>query len=329
MRCALCIFMEAVAKPVYACLHMSILREEVLKSNFGPTIWTDAARVVRPVREEKESEEKRIEKSHLPSGQMRDQKLHPALKSKYSKHLGLGALLEFQLFKKCTPLWREALFEVNMYKTHVELFKKCTRLRREAHFEVKMVKTPQCWNTFGRWAVQNCARRCGAKHTSKIFEVNMIKTPRSDHFWAFNGHFSWQAQDSASCQKWAKPAGFAVVAKTTAGVGRLKRIQTTLHYNYNCNYDCNYTTIAPTATTTTTLRYTRLQLHYTYDCSHTTTATATAIATANKYNYNVLQLHLYNCNCNYNCDTTLQLHNYNYNYNYTTLQIHYNYTRLH
>ena len=119
MRCALWIFMEAVAKPVYACLHMSILREEVLKSNVGPTIWTDAARVVRAVREEKESEEKRIEKSHLPSGQMRDQKLHPALKSKYSKHLGLGALLQVEMSKKCTPLWREAHVQVKIIKTEV------------------------------------------------------------------------------------------------------------------------------------------------------------------------------------------------------------------
>jgi hypothetical protein len=39
-------------------------------------------------------------------------------------------------------LWREAHFEVKMYKTHhsreVEMSKKCTPLWREAHFEVKM-----------------------------------------------------------------------------------------------------------------------------------------------------------------------------------------------
>ena len=90
--------------------------------------------------------------------------------------------------KICTPLWREAHFEVKMYKTHpwsdhfwklrcrksarrcgakhilkskctkhtilgplleVAMSKKCTPLWREEHFEVKMYKTPQCRTTFG------------------------------------------------------------------------------------------------------------------------------------------------------------------------------------
>ena len=104
-------------------------------------------------------------------------------KSKCVKTLrGLGPLLEVEMLKKCTPLWREAHFEVKMYITHhspdhfwklrcrksarrcgakhiskskcskktpffgplleVEMSKKCTPLWREAHFEVKMYKTP-------------------------------------------------------------------------------------------------------------------------------------------------------------------------------------------
>ena len=90
-----------------------------------------------------------------PAGQMRDEKLHAVVarstfrsqnvqntpfsdhfwklrcrksvrrcgakhisKSKCAKHLSFGALLEFEMLKKCTPLWREAHLEVNMYKTH-------------------------------------------------------------------------------------------------------------------------------------------------------------------------------------------------------------------
>ena len=90
-----------------------------------------------------------------PAGQMRDEKLHavlarstfpsqnvqttPALdhfwklrcrksarrcgakhisKSKCTKHLSFGPLLEVEMLKKCTPLWREAHFQVKMYKTH-------------------------------------------------------------------------------------------------------------------------------------------------------------------------------------------------------------------
>ena len=45
-----------------------------------------------------------------PSGQIS--------KSKCTKHTRSGSLLEVQMSKRCTPLWREAHFEVKMYKTH-------------------------------------------------------------------------------------------------------------------------------------------------------------------------------------------------------------------
>ena len=38
-------------------------------------------------------------------------------KSKCAKHTILGPLLEVEMLKKCTPLWREAHFQVKMYKT--------------------------------------------------------------------------------------------------------------------------------------------------------------------------------------------------------------------
>ena len=52
------------------------------------------------------------------------------LKLKCTKHTILGPLLEVEMLKKCTPLWREAHFEVKMYKTH------------------------QCRTTFGSWDVE-------------------------------------------------------------------------------------------------------------------------------------------------------------------------------
>ena len=109
-------------------------------------------------------------------------------KSKVSKNGGLGPLLEVAMSKKCTPLWREAHFEVKMYKTHhvrtifggsrcrksvrrcgakhiskskctkhtmygpfleVQMSKKCTPLWREAHFEVKMYKAHHVRTIFG------------------------------------------------------------------------------------------------------------------------------------------------------------------------------------
>ena len=81
------------------------------------------------------------------------------LKSKCAKHTMVGPLLEVAMSKKCTPLWREAHFEVKMYKTHhvrttfggsdvEKVSKKCTPLWREAHFEVKSVKNWGFWAFF-------------------------------------------------------------------------------------------------------------------------------------------------------------------------------------
>ena len=90
-----------------------------------------------------------------PSGQMRDEKLHAVVarstfpsqnvqstptsdhfwklrcwksahrcgakhisKSKCTKHTNAGPLWQVEMSKKCTPLWREAHFQVKMYKTH-------------------------------------------------------------------------------------------------------------------------------------------------------------------------------------------------------------------
>ena len=77
-------------------------------------------------------------------------------KSKCTKHTSVGPLLEVEMSKKCTPLWREAHFQVKMYKTpHVRAtfggsdVEKCTPLWREAHFQVKMYKTPHVRASFG------------------------------------------------------------------------------------------------------------------------------------------------------------------------------------
>ena len=56
-------------------------------------------------------------------------------KSKCTKHTILGPLLEVEMSKKCTPLWREA------------------------HFEVKMLKAPHVRATFGRSDVVSSGRR--------------------------------------------------------------------------------------------------------------------------------------------------------------------------
>ena len=54
-----------------------------------------------------------------PAGQRRDEKLHAVVakrvsKSKCTKHLVLGPLLEVEMSKKCTQLWRGAHLQVKM-----------------------------------------------------------------------------------------------------------------------------------------------------------------------------------------------------------------------
>ena len=121
---------------------------------------------------------KRRVRSHLARWEMKNctplwREAHFEVKM-YKTHQ--GPLLEVEMSKKCTPLWREAHFEVKMYKTHqfgplleVEMSKKCTPLWREAHFEVKMYKTH--WHvrsTFGRSDVVSRGRRKGLCTLSKV-----------------------------------------------------------------------------------------------------------------------------------------------------------------
>ena len=125
-------------------------------------------------------------------------------KSKCTKHTILGPLLEVEMSKKCTPLWREAHFQVKMYKTH--------QVRTTfGSYDVEKVHAVVARSTFPSQNVQNTpfsdhfwklrfkksARRCGAKHISKskctkhtrfgpLLEVAMSKkcTPlwREAHF---------------------------------------------------------------------------------------------------------------------------------------------------
>ena len=130
-----------------------------------------------------------------PAGQMRDEKLHAVVarstfrsqnvkntrgsdhfwklrcrksarrcgakhisKWKCTKHTSVGPLLEVEMSKKCTPLWREAHFEVKMYKTH------------------------QVRTTFGSWDVEK-VHAVVARSTFR--SQNVQNTPCSDHFWRF------------------------------------------------------------------------------------------------------------------------------------------------
>ena len=71
-------------------------------------------------------------------------------KSKCTKHTRVRPLLEVEMSKKCTPLWREAHFEVKMYKA---------RLARA---------------TFGGSDVVSRGRRKGLCTLSKVSNVRVL-----------------------------------------------------------------------------------------------------------------------------------------------------------
>ena len=181
-------------------------------------------------------------------------------KSKCTKHTSFGPLLEVEMSKKYTPLWREARFEVNMYKT----------LRVRATFggsDVEKVHAVVARSTFRSEHVQN--------------------TRGSDHFWRFRCRFA--ASLHYTTLRYITPHSTILHYITLH--------YTPQHYNYNyttrlhsatLHYitfhytTLHYTTLHNTTTTTTqlhstTLNYTTLHyitLHYTplhYTPLHSTT----------------------------------------------------------
>ena len=100
--------------------------------------------------------------------------------------------------------------------------KKCTPLWREAHFEVKMYKTPQLRSTFRSCDVEK-VHAVVARSTCRSQHVK--NTRGSDPFWTFRCRFAWQAQGIVDFVKSEqKREGFVAFPKTMAGVGHLKRI---------------------------------------------------------------------------------------------------------
>ena len=95
-------------------------------------------------------------------------------KSKCTKHTIVGPLLEVAMSKKCTPLWREAHFQVKMYKTHHArtTFGSCDVEKVHAvvarsTFPSQNVQNTPCSDHFWKLRCRKSARRCGTKHISK------------------------------------------------------------------------------------------------------------------------------------------------------------------
>ena len=109
-------------------------------------------------------------------------------KSKCTKHLSSGPLLEVEMSKKCTPLWREAHFQVKMYKTHHSRttfgssdVEKVHAVVARSTFPSQNVQSTPFSDHFWKFRCRKSARRCGAKHISKSKCTKNTSAP--DHFW--------------------------------------------------------------------------------------------------------------------------------------------------
>jgi len=246
-----------------------------------------------------------------PAGQMRDEKLHAVVarstfrsqnvqstpwsdhywklrcwksarrcgakhisKWKCTKHTRCGPLLAVAMSKKCTPLWREAHFEVKMYKTH-------------------HVRT-----TFGSADVEK-VHAVVARSTFR--SENVQSTRGSDHFWRFRCRFtSLRFTTLHYITLHYSPLHYTTLHLTTLHNTTTTTTQlhsTTLNYttlHYTTLHYLHYTSLHYTTVHSTTLQL-QLQLHST--TLHSTTLHST------KLHYT--SLHYTTLHYNYDYATTL------------------------
>ena len=145
---------------------------------------------------------------------MRGEKVHAVVmritfvSEKAEKHLTFGPLLEVAMSKKCTPLWREAHFEVKMYKAHhsrttfgsCDVEKVDAVVMRSTFVSEKAKKTPHVGTTFGSCDVEKVH---AVVARSTFPSQNVQNTPLSDHFWKLR------------CRKSGRRCGAKHISKST------------------------------------------------------------------------------------------------------------------
>jgi len=199
-------------------------------------------------------------------------------KSKWTKHTMYGPLLEVEMSKKCTPLWREAHFQVNMYKTHhvrttfvswdVE---KVHAIVARSTFPSQNVQNTPCTDHFWQLRCRKSTRCCGTKHISKskctkhtmygpLLEVEMSK--KCTPLWR-EAHFQVKMYKTHHAQ--TTFGGSDVVSRgRRKGLWTLSKVSKTWRFCTIFNYNHHYTTLhSNTFHNTTTTTATTPSLHST------------------------------------------------------------------
>ena len=125
-------------------------------------------------------------------------------KSKCIKHHMFAPLLEVQTSKKCTPLWREAHFQVKMYKTpHVRAtfggsdVEKVHAVLARSTFPSQNVKTPGFRTTFGGsfttlqyTTLHYTPLHCSALHSTTLHNTTTTTTTTKNYNYTTTLHYT-------------------------------------------------------------------------------------------------------------------------------------------
>jgi len=140
-------------------------------------------------------------------------------KSKYTKHTMVGPLLEVEMSKKCTALWREEYLLIKIHKARncrttfgsCDVEKVQAVVARTTFVNEKFKKPPHVRTIFGSWDVEK-VHGVVARSTCRF--QNLIITMGSDHFWKFRYRFAWQVQGIVHLVKSEqKTWGFCSISK--------------------------------------------------------------------------------------------------------------------
>ena len=166
-------------------------------------------------------------------------------KSKCTKHTILGPLLEVAMSKKCTPMWREAHFQVKMYKAHhapttfggsdVSSLRFTTIDDITLHY-TPLHYTPQHYNYNNATTLHYTPLHSTTLHYTKLHYTTLHYTKL--HYTTL--HYL--------------PLHLTPLHYITLH-------HTALYYNYNCTTTLHYTALHYTTLPSTTLDY--ITLHYT------------------------------------------------------------------
>ena len=258
---------------------------------------------------------------------------------------GLGPLLEGEMLKKCTPLWREAHFEVKMYKTHqgsrttfgswdVEkvhavVVRSTFRSQNVQNtpalgplLEVEMSKKVHAVvarSTFRSQNVQNTsmfATTFGGSDLEKVHAVlarstfrsqNVQNTRGSDHFWRFRCRFA-----SLRVITLHYTLHYTTVHYTPHYTPQHYNYRTTLNYTPLHSTTLNYNTLRHITLHSTTLHYITLHytLHYYTTLHYTTLYTPLHYATLHYTIHSTHYSTLHYTTLHNTTTTTTELHNY-------------------